>query len=723
MTTSQTTSDRHAARSRILAAGVLAFAAGTACAANATINPASNIFGYNGYQDTSSADVHTGWFRFGADGEEQEIWKDQKYGVFGTYFNVGYLRNGRLCGYYGNASQLFYVEFDAENGNQLIEREIDVNGENAIRNMFSGAYNPADDCIYGFAFNVDRSREFMVKAPASNPENVTIVREMPDDFTIMLSCCFSPTDNHMYGVDPYGDFIRADIYGNFQWIGEFKKMDYAGGESLARWESGITYSPKDNAFIWSRQYPDYTSDLVKIENSGNYKWSLISQHHNWDQFTIMACTDTDGDADGPAAARFVSVDFPGNALDGSVTFTMPEKMADGSDAPATMTWTATCGDNVQTGTAAKGANVTVSYSGLTYGEKNFTFRADAGSAKGASAVANRWIGKDNPMPPSDVTLTLVTPGNYKLTWKAPELGAHRGYLDTSKLIYAVFLDNEQVGPATRSCEADVQLPTDEATREYRFKVIAIADEMQSEFAKSNQVFTGRGYDLPYQISPSVSDAGRMTVINVDDDKSAWSFINEIGGGTAFFSNRDYDNSGDDYLITPPLWLDDASKKYNIEFEVKYHNPLKPEEFFDVWLGSEASLDGIREKRVAAKTRVTARTYYKVDYDFEIGAPGTYFLGIHYTGDPDQNGIYVRNIRIIKTNKPAAAVDEIGNESLRISVIPGAIGIYGLDGRAEVYSIDGRLAAAAEVDGNATVNVNPGIYIVRAAGKAVKVCVK
>ncbi len=64
-------------------------------------------------------------------------------------------------------------------------------------------------------------------------------------------------------------------------------------------------------------------------------------------------------------------------------------------------------------------------------------------------------------PPTDVTLTPVSPGNFKLTWTAPEFGAHRGPLDASKLVYAIFLDGKQVGNATTECEADVQLPTDE----------------------------------------------------------------------------------------------------------------------------------------------------------------------------------------------------------------------------------------------------------------------
>ena len=207
-------------------------------------------------------------------GEEIEIWKDTRLGDYGTYFNVVYLRNGILCGNLGNATMMNYLEFSIEDGRQLEEREFDVQGENAIRRMVSGAYNPDDDHVYGFSSNIDQSRWYFVKAPACNPEKTEIVREMPADYSLLISCCFSSADNHMYGVDVFGDFIRVDVHGNFEWIGKFDEMNYSPGTSIGRWESGMTYSPKDNAFIWNRQLPDYSSHLVRIEASGDHNGAL-----------------------------------------------------------------------------------------------------------------------------------------------------------------------------------------------------------------------------------------------------------------------------------------------------------------------------------------------------------------------------------------------------------------------------------------------------------------
>ena len=54
---------------------------------------------------------------------------------------------------------------------------------------------------------------------------------------------------------------------------------------------------------------------------------------------------------------------------------------------------------------------------------------------------------------------------------------------------------------------------------------------------------------------------------------------------------------------------------------------------------------------------------------------------------------------------------------------GAIAVDGFAGRVNVYTVDGRLAASAQVDGEATLTVAAGLYVVRAGEKAVKVVVK
>lgn len=71
----------------------------------------------------------------------------------------------------------------------------------------------------------------------------------------------------------------------------------------------------------------------------------------------------------------------------------------------------------------------------------------------------------------------------------------------------------------------------------------------------------------------------------------------------------------------------------------------------------------------------------------------------------------------------AGVNVVEASGAAVRGTEGAIAVDGFAGRVNVYTVDGRLAASAQVDGEATLTVAAGLYVVRAGEKAVKVVVK
>ena len=71
----------------------------------------------------------------------------------------------------------------------------------------------------------------------------------------------------------------------------------------------------------------------------------------------------------------------------------------------------------------------------------------------------------------------------------------------------------------------------------------------------------------------------------------------------------------------------------------------------------------------------------------------------------------------------AGVNVVEASGAAVRGAEGAIAVDGFAGRVNVYTVDGRLAASAQVDGEATISVAAGLYVVRAGEKAVKVIVK
>ncbi len=79
--------------------------------------------------------------------------------------------------------------------------------------------------------------------------------------------------------------------------------------------------------------------------------------------------------------------------------------------------------------------------------------------------------------------------------------------------------------------------------------------------------------------------------------------------------------------------------------------------------------------------------------------------------------------VFTTDDSSLSVNDVEASGAAVRGAEGAIVVEGFAGRVNVYTVDGRLAASAQVDGEATISVAAGLYVVRAGEKAVKVVVK
>ena len=94
----------------------------------------------------------------------------------------------------------------------------------------------------------------------------------------------------------------------------------------------------------------------------------------------------------------------------------------------------------------------------------------------------------------------------------------------------------------------------------------------------------------------------------------------------------------------------------------------------------------------------------------------------YTDYPDDLSATMP-INVTFKGQRDAGVNEVEASGAAVRGAEGAIAVDGFAGRVNVYTVDGRLAASAQVDGEATISVAAGLYVVRAGEKAVKVVVK
>lgn len=79
--------------------------------------------------------------------------------------------------------------------------------------------------------------------------------------------------------------------------------------------------------------------------------------------------------------------------------------------------------------------------------------------------------------------------------------------------------------------------------------------------------------------------------------------------------------------------------------------------------------------------------------------------------------------VFTTDDSSSSVNDVEASGAAVRGAEGAIVVEGFAGRVNVYTVDGRLTVSAQIDGEATITVAAGLYVVRVGEKAVKVVVK
>lgn len=701
----------------ILTALISAAIIGGTNQASADTTPAkSTIYGYKAWSgDPEYTDL--GWYQLSADGEGKMLWFDDS-DVMPAYFISGWIRNGHLCGIYGNFSAAYHIEYEVETGEFLGLYKIDIDGDNFYRYMYTAAYNPNDDYVYGFSFNSDFSEDYFVRAPATDLNAVEIVRPMPYDYTMCSSVCVNPIDNHLYGTDFLGDFIRIDVNGNFELKNTYGLTD---SNDIANWASGICYSPLDNCYFWNRQLNDFSSSWVKIDGS-TFEYTKIKELGFLDLYTVLQCLDTDGIPAGPARPSITSHTLTSGANDCSIDFTLPTLDKSGKQLTTALSWTATdraSGVKV-TGNGQPGSAATASFSALADGEHTFSIAAATDTAPGESRHINAWIGKDTPAMVRGIKVKPEGDG-FVASWEPVVAGAHGGNINEATVSYYLFVGGKQTTSTTET-SVSFNLPDDYTEQFFEIAIIAHAEGLFSEPSYLANIEAKSFHELPYSIEPTDNDFATVTIINVDNDNSSWKKSSDLSRNTAFFCNADPNNASDDWLILPALNFATPEHAYEFSMRVSTNSNTKTGEYIEVRIGSEPTPEKMTGV-ILDRTNVQGTSYKEVSAKFAYAETGKAYIGIHCVSEPKMSGIYLRDINVRETSE--TGIESNIADNVAVSNVDGGIRVDGnVNATIEVFSTDGRRAASVSPTGKSTfVALNPGFYVVRIGRDIHKIMIK
>ena len=450
--------------------------------------------------------------------------------------------------------------------------------------------------------------------------------------------------------------------------GKFGVVDTTTGKNAATYDLGLNTS-------WSSQYNNYSMCLDP--DSGNFlflfngseDWGSTRESRlysinpkngtttllaTWTGYSITSpAIAVDPIADGaPGEATGLTATFGQGELSGTVNFTMPATLYDGSAASGDATWTLYDGkEQIATGTAAYGTAVSTPATVAAAGKHNLIVKVSNAAGEGKSAKISLWIGPDQPSAPTGVAM-VMDEANHKftVTWLPVTTGANAGYVNPSDITYKVVRMPGEVVVAeglTTNMFEEVYEPL--SIENIHYEVYAVQKGLPSEPGISNTVTSG-SLGLPYTFSETdfYTRLDNWTIIDANKDGNTWT--NDSYGVSYKYHST---NNGDDWLITPPIKAYSGCK-YKVKGVFAGYASYYPERV-EVMYGFTNTATGMTTT-VIEPTLIESSEGITLEGEIEMDRDGKFFIGVHAISDKDQFRLYMQELTIsapVSTEAPGA----------------------------------------------------------------------
>lgn len=475
------------------------------------------------------------------------------------------------------------------------------------------------------------------------------------------------------GVSFIGDDSRAlafDAEGNLYGVtkkGKFGKVDITNGKNAATVNLGLesdlqhnvslAYDAASGNFLYMHNAsPDWgttqKSELYSINpNTGEYK---LLADFTGKCITSMYVVEVQVADSAPGTPSDPVPSFADGALSGTLTFTMPATLHDGSAASGEATWKVYDGKTeLATGTAPYGSEVSAPVTVEAAGKHNFTVSASNADGEGKKSRVSVWVGPDVPKAPQGVEVAYDEPaGKFSISWQPVTEGVNGGYVDPSQVLYTVtrLPGDVVVAENISGTQAEAEYVAS-GIESISFKVTASQGSLVSDAAVSAPTMTG-SMPLPYDLANAekYKELTNWTLVDANGDKNTWT-----SGYSGVYYSYSSASAADDWAITPPMKAREGDKfKVHMAFSCQLGScPERVEVKAGYGADPSAMTMELLPPTVIDQTTPMA-------YDFEVRADrdGKIFLGIHALSDANMYKLNLKELRIaapIAEISPAAPV--------------------------------------------------------------------
>lgn len=586
----------------------------------------------NGQDFTLVADKATGYTGFLQDG---------------VYYTSNYVN-------YGFFAFIMLEAYDVETGELIGENEGEVN-----QILIDCATDPTTGTVYSIGYNEAGDGLQLAKVTPSVEDGVVNLGIEPvaqlDGNWNSIACDAS---GQLYGISYAGE-EQGDEF--IITSSSLCKLDKATGTVTEIGETGVLckylssseIDPTSGRMFWTVSDADEEGYLAEVNLQTGAATKILDFLNDEEVqglcFQLPAAEDK-----APAAVTNLAASFPEGALSGTISFTAPTTLFDGTAATGALTYEVLAnGTSVAEGSTSFGATVSAPVTVESAGSYTFVVTVSNEVGKSPKEKVKVFIGKGIPEAPV-VTLTYAD-GKMNLTWTAVTESVDGGYINPDEVTYTVTRFPGEIVVAENitvtSFSEQIAAPS-ELTSTY-YTVEAKYADAKSEAGTSNVVVLG-ALVPPYDQAFDTEDAfNGFTIIDANGDDKTWILYEG-------FARITYNTSMamDDWLITPPLKLE-GGKAYALSFDTYAHRDNYPERI-EVKMGknntAEAMTTTLLEPTVLNNTidnPYTPTVYLTPKTD------GEYYIGFHGISDANMFYLDVTNIHIgaaISTNAPGESTD-------------------------------------------------------------------
>lgn len=507
---------------------------------------------------------------------------------------------------------------------------------------------------------------------------------------IALGCDRS---GQLYAVDMAGNFLKVDkINGSTETLanlGVTASRRSTGAVDTATGTFYVVVTNEDNSTVDQLGYSLTESKLYAIDLATSTS-KMVYEFADGEALGGMYIPGPLADDNAPAAATELTPTFAPGALNGTLSFTMPDKTFGGAALSGDIEYLIRAnGSLFAKGSAAAGADVNAAGKVDSDGEYEFVLELTNAAGRAPKTKLAMWVGHDTPVKIASASLTYGD-GMFRITWAHPSATEHGGYMDPALLSYDVTRLPDNVKTHSGINDTDitdpVEMPASMIGYSYRIDM--------SYRGKPVSSFTTDTYNLgtvalPYTLDFEDDNSfDQLTIIDVNGDRNEWyreyAWYIEALGLECAAAVYPYSSTkqADDWMILPAIAFE-AGTTYTVEFQVSTMSDSYAERLA-VYFGTAPKPEAMTGTLLAAKNYAI---YDPVDekLTFSPAASGQYYIGFHACSDPDRAGLGIRNIKIDRDANSGIGNIEAADPDATVIEVYNLQGVkVDLDARAGIY---------------------------------------